>query len=975
MNPYISTFTHRLLENFTLILLIYLVIEKIDYYTNNVQYLHKFVERGAKMKKFAIFFFLVLGVLISPNLLNKVSAEVPKGLVEVKLRNFLGNQTSISLDVIGKYIVDSDRRTLSGTGFILKAEAGSLNLYKDTTLVKKYGATFSMHPEQYGTSHYVELNNKAYTGAFAFEIEDGKYVRPINSLLMEDYLKGVVPREMSGSWNVNALKAQTLAARTYAMRYAGASINDTQSYQVYGGYTWFDNSNRAVNETNGEVIKYNGSLITALYSSSNGGMILSNKNTWGTDRLAYFDKKQDPYDLQSGNPNLNWSYSLKKTQIDMTGKDLKKPELWWGQVQEADSVIMKNLKSKLIGGKISSNSDIKITNVTAVNFKTSFTADDVLTGYINIEYYRKRTDTNEFIKDQATGSILKHKLTVDGESYDLRSMIGSTIMKSAYVKSVKNETDRFTVNGGGWGHSIGMSQFGAKVMGDQGKPYTEILSFYYPNTSIVKESYGYQGVKVNRLSANVPSPQLQNTSITLSADATGGYDKVYRFWVQDGTQWRIVQDYSTKSTYSWVPKEGGDYKFSVHVKDKYSTKSYDGYAALDYRIVSSVKVNSVTADKPSPQSEGATIKVSANAEGGKERLYKFNLLKDGKWTVVQEYSSLSSFTWTPTAAGDYRFSVHVKDVSSSKSYDAYGVLDYRISTKIDPVVMQSVTTDKPSPQVTNTTINMSANATGGTTKLYKFNIYNGKSWVVAQNYSTKNTYAWKPAASGSYKVSVHVKDQSSSRSYDSYKAFDYKITAPTSGQFGTPIKIDSVVTDKTSPQPANTSVKVTANASGGTAKEYKFWISKDGGAYVRVQDYSTNNTYNWLPTAAGSYKINVHVKDQSSSKSYDAYKVIDYVVTKEQVVVQSVTSDIPSPQRMNTAINVTANASGGESLLYKFIIFNGTDWIVLRGYSPEKTLKWVPVEPGAYKFSVHVKDSSSSKAYDHYGVLNYNITN
>jgi hypothetical protein len=379
----------------------------------------------------------------------------------------------------------------------------------------------------------------------------------------------------------------------------------------------------------------------------------------------------------------------------------------------------------------------------------------------------------------------------------------------------------------------------------------------------------------------------------------------------------------------------------------------------------------VTADKPSPQVAGTPIKVTANAEGGNEKLYKFNLLKDGKWTVVQEYTSQNTFNWTPAVSGDYKFSVHVKDSGSSKSYDDYGVLDYKISSKpADPVVMQSVTTDKTSPQSTNTTINMTANATGGTTKLYKFNIYNGKSWVVAQDYSTKNTYAWTPAAAGTYKVSVHVKDQSSSKSYDSYKAFEYMITAPESS-----IKIDSVVTDKVSPQPANTSIKVTANATGGTTKEYKFWISKDGGAYVKVQDYSTSNTYDWLPTTAGSYKINVHVKDQSSSKSYDAYKVIDYVITKDQVVVQSVTTDIPSPQRINTAINVTANAVGGESLLYKFNIFDGTKWSVLKDYSPEKTLQWIPAESGQYKFSVHVKDSSSTKEYDHYGVMYYNITN
>ncbi|MBH0156809.1 SpoIID/LytB domain-containing protein [Fictibacillus sp. 5RED26] len=928
------------------------------------------------MKKFVVLFFVLMGLLISPHLATNASAEVHNEVVNVKLQNqnYVGTKTSISLGVTGKYIVDSDRRTLSGTDYVIKAESGVLNLYKGSTLVKSYGSTFSMHPEKYGTDHYATIENTKYTGVFTFVVESGKYVRPINTLLMEDYVKGVTPREMHGTWNVNTLKAGTLAARTYAMRNAGKTLVDTQANQVYGGFTWYDNSNRAVNETNGEVLKYNGRFAETLYYSSNGGMMLSNTNTYGTPLYAYFTKKQDPYDVQSGK-NTNWSYSIKKQQISMLGRDLSKPELWWNSAAEADATFIKNLKAALIGTQIASNSDIRIINVTGINFKTSFTAEDLLTGYIDIEYYRKKTDTNQFIKD-STGKLLKHSIRYEDRSNDIRSLVGTYTMKSPYVKSITADLEKFTVNGGGFGHGIGMSQWGAYVMGNEGISYKDILSYYYPNTTIVKESYNYPAVSMGAVNANVSSPQAANTAITLSAEAYGGYDKVYRFYVQEGTEWRMLQDYSTKNTYTWVPKEGGNYKFSVHVKDKFSAKNYDTYGALSYSILSNVDMKSVTSDKPSPQLAGTPIKVTANADGGKEKLYKFNLLKDGVWTVAQEYSSLNTFNWTPSVSGDYKFSVHVKDAGSSKSYDDYGTLTYKISTKAtEPVVMQSVSTDKVSPQLANTLINISANATGGATKLYKFNIYDGKTWKVSQDYSTKNTYAWKPTAAGLYKVSVHVKDQSSSKSYDSYKAFDYKITESTSGQFGTPITIESVVTDKVSPQAANTSIKVTANAKGGTTKLYKFWVSKDGGAFVRMQDYSTNNTYNWKPALAGNYKINVHVKDQASSKSYDVYKVIDYKVTQGQVVVQSVKADIASPQRIHTAINITANATGGESLLYKFNVYDGMEWSVLKEYSSEKTLRWLPTKPGSYKFSVHVKDAKSSKAYDHYGVMFYNVTN
>jgi N-acetylmuramoyl-L-alanine amidase len=922
------------------------------------------------MKKFVILFFVIMGLLISPKLATNASAEVFKEVVNVKLQNFLKYKSSISIDVNGKYIVDSDRKTISGTDYLIKAESGDLNLYKGSTLVKSYGSTFSIHPEKYGTDNYVVIEGRKYTGVFTFIVESGKYVRPINSLLMEDYLKGVTPEEMYGSWNVNTLKAGTLAARTYAIRQAGKTLVDTQANQVYGGYTWYDNSNRAANETYGEVLKYGNNYAETLYYSSNGGMMLSNTNTYGTPLYDYFVMKADPYDVQSGTRYTNWSYSIQKQQIDMLGKDLSKPAAWWDQAKEADSAFATNLKAELIkNGQIASNSDIRITNVTAMNFKTTFTAEDLLTGYIDIEYFRKKTDTNEYIMND--GKLSKHTLRYEDRSYDIRNIVGAYTMASPYVKSVQNETDKFIVNGGGFGHGIGMSQWGAKVMGEQGKSYRDILSFYYPGTVIVKENYNYPTVSMNAVAADVQSPQSPNTPIKISADAAGGYDKVYRFWIQDGAEWKIVQDYSTKSTFEWLPKEGGDYKFSVHVKDKYSSKAYDAYGGFEYRILSAIDMKSVTADKLSPQAAGTSIKVTANAEGGKERLYKFNLLKDGVWKVVQDYSSQNSFQWTPALAGDYKFSVHVKDAGSSKSYDDYGVLEYKISEKpADPVVMQSLTVDKSSPQETNTGINITATASGGTTKLYKFYIYNGKAWTVAQDYSVKNTYAWKPSTAGNYKVSVHVKDESSSKSYDSYKAFEYKIVAPAPG---TPVKIESIVTDKKSPQPANSSIKLTANATGGIDKQYKFWTF-DGAKWVVLQDFTSNNSVNWNPYKPGTYKLVVHVKEKSSLKEYDTYKVVEYVVTKDQVIVQSVTTDLASPQRINTSINVTVNAVGGDSLLYKFYIFDGTKWIGLKDYSTEKTLKWVPLTSGSYKFSVHVKDSKSEKAYDAYGVKYFNIT-
>ncbi|MDI6697839.1 MAG: SpoIID/LytB domain-containing protein [Candidatus Saccharicenans sp.] len=127
---------------------------------------------------------------------------------------------------------------------------------------------------------FLRLNGRSYRGIFQLK-NTGRGLALINILNLEDYLKGVVPLEMSpGTFNaLEALKAQAVAARTYALKNLGGykalgfDLTDTQSSQVYGGLSAeHPLSNRAVEETAGEVITYKNELINALYTSTCGGM-------------------------------------------------------------------------------------------------------------------------------------------------------------------------------------------------------------------------------------------------------------------------------------------------------------------------------------------------------------------------------------------------------------------------------------------------------------------------------------------------------------------------------------------------------------------------------------------------------------------------------------------------------------------------------------------------------------------------------
>ncbi|WP_374148481.1 SpoIID/LytB domain-containing protein [Priestia megaterium] len=306
-------------------------------------------------------FALVLSVLLfqfTP--LASVKAETVEPVVSVKLVNYLGDHHAITIKPSYLYTIkNSDLVLNANTEYTVTATTQGVTLKQGSTVLGEF-TSFEITPSLY--KNPVSINGRQYLGDVAFTNEKGTYVRPVNTLPIEDYLKGVVPNEVYTSWNLQALKTQAVAARTYAMSYAGKVINDTVSYQVYGGYTWYDSTNQAVDQTFGQVVTYNNKLINAVFSSSNGGRTESNSNAWGGTQLSYFPVKEDPYDKQTP-----WTLAIQKTQIDLTGKDLANYSAWWNTVSEKDKTVTDNLKSWLVANKHPGKM-IKITSIPKVSF-------------------------------------------------------------------------------------------------------------------------------------------------------------------------------------------------------------------------------------------------------------------------------------------------------------------------------------------------------------------------------------------------------------------------------------------------------------------------------------------------------------------------------------------------------------------------------------------------------------------------------
>ncbi|MEH7590581.1 SpoIID/LytB domain-containing protein [Priestia megaterium] len=426
------------------------------------------------MKKF-LPVLLMLSLLIMfgySATIKPVQAAETEPTVSVKLKNYLGNQSSINIKPSQSYTIADSKITLQANAeYEVKVAGSKVNLLHNQEVLGEFDS-FTVKPSTYEA--FLSINNRKYLGNVQFTNESNKYVRPINTIPMEDYLKGVVPKEVYTSWHSDALKSQAVAARTYALSYASKIIDDTTSFQVYGGYEWYNSTNSAVDETFGKVLKYNGALINSVFSSSNGGIIESDYNAWGKASHSYFQVKTDPYD-----PQTKWSLTVQKQQIDLSTKDLKNPDAWWSQTKEADEKIAGKIKAQMQTATQFKGKDIKIIGISKISLYQPTSGQRMSKGDISVTYVMKGE------VDQDNKLAVKTWSRVGDKADNIRFMLDGIRFKSLMVTNQKADTQTITIEGKGNGHGVGLSQFGANAMAAQGKAYTDILNFYYPGVSLV----------------------------------------------------------------------------------------------------------------------------------------------------------------------------------------------------------------------------------------------------------------------------------------------------------------------------------------------------------------------------------------------------------------------------------------------------------------------------------------------------------
>jgi len=275
-----------------------------------------------------------------------------------------------------------------------------------------------------------------------------------------------------------------------------------------------------------------------------------------------------------------------------------------------------------------------------------------------------------------------------------------------------------------------------------------------------------------------------------------------------------------------------------------------------------------------------------------------------------------------------------------------------------------VLADQPSPHAIGTPVTFTAAGSGGTGSYeYQFSTKTtGTAYVVAQPYSASNTWIWNPAITGPFDIKVDVRNAGSTAASEaSGNIFFYQITIATA-----PATAVTIVPDVATPQVVGTPVTFTATASGGSGPyEYRFWVNI-GAGFLVAQDYSTNNTFVWIPTTVGNYDIMVDVRNTGSTVLRDTFgKVFFYQIQPAAATAVSVTPDKASPQAPGTPVVFTAAGSGGSgSYEYRFWLNSGSGYAVVQNYSTLPTWTWIPSLTGNYDVLVDVRSVGSTAVRD-----------
>lgn len=385
-----------------------------------------------------------------------------------------------------------------------------------------------------GTEAYLTTyNNNLYDGVFVFKRTpkgSSEGITLMTVVPLEEYIMGVIPHEISTSWPLETQKAFAIVARTFAIDQLGKHWNQygfnvcsTSNCQVYGGVARVNDTVRtAVRSTAGLITTYNGKLASMYYSSSTGNCTADVVNVWGNS-VAWLTGIETPWEDYLHHSNSFWTYEVSPTDLctylNSRGYTTLKGAIASVTIDKTSS----DISTYVCGVTVTdtSGNSVKITRCDKVRnaFYAYAKSANFVVGKGSVEYteYTRTVPPGAVPKPEVTNNIFNiitgsgnstfnfgsgvniatgsgtqqyapsgNVTVITGNGESTAAVSSTTDSESLIVtKTMKaSKSDNFIFVGKGWGHGVGLSQWGLRDLADMGLDYTSMIQAYCPGVSI-----------------------------------------------------------------------------------------------------------------------------------------------------------------------------------------------------------------------------------------------------------------------------------------------------------------------------------------------------------------------------------------------------------------------------------------------------------------------------------------------------------
>lgn len=406
-------------------------------------------------------------------------------------------EASDALDGCGDIVL-----TLSGGRITVKDKKGS----KITTLTGD-GSECITSAGYFSTDDYICYDGTSYRGGIIPYINKAGQMNILNYVDMDDYIKGVLHKEMSQSSNLEALKAQAVTARSYAEANKGThssqgfdlcSTSHCQNYiGVKGEYT---STNEAVESTSGQRIYYDDKPVAGYYFANSGGHTENSEDVW-TSALGYLRGKLDIY-----SPEYTWTKTFSRKELtDMFSSR---------GIGTVESISVDSYNDSGYAASLTVKGSKKSVTFTRDKIRSAFSGSSLKSRMFTLDTDGGTLQGSDGGGSTATKKSLFYAISAKGKEVlgnvlsvlspdgissvklnGLKIMDGSgNVTAASYDSSADrppgqtvkftDDSDKLIINGRGNGHGVGMSQQGAIEMGKQGFSYIDILNYYYTDIEV-----------------------------------------------------------------------------------------------------------------------------------------------------------------------------------------------------------------------------------------------------------------------------------------------------------------------------------------------------------------------------------------------------------------------------------------------------------------------------------------------------------